>query len=74
MTMTIEEKDRLIDEAAEAELAGDEERAAAILKTVPISADLAMDMKKAVGSEILRTIGYNYSEAEAKYGPDWLQK
>jgi hypothetical protein len=71
--MTIEEKDRLIDAAAEAELAGETEKAKAILKTIPVPADLAMHLKNAVGADILRAIGYNYSEAEAKYGHNWLK-
>ena len=73
MPMTIEEKDRLIDAALEAELAGDKDRAKEIMKKIPLPADWAMDVKKAAGSDILRTIGYNYSEAEARYGADWLK-
>jgi hypothetical protein len=73
MAMTLEEKDRLIDAALEAELAGDEDKASEILKYVPISAELAMGLKNAVGSDVMRAVGYNYAEAEAKYGSDWLK-
>jgi hypothetical protein len=74
MEMTIEEKDRLVDAAIDAELAGDKAAAAEFLKKVPVPADFAMDMKNAVGGDIMRSLGYDYSEAEAKYGANWLQK
>jgi hypothetical protein len=42
--------------------------------TIPIPAYLAKWAKKRFGSEILLKTGWNLSEAEAEYGPDWLSK
>jgi hypothetical protein len=42
--------------------------------TIPIPAYLAKWAKKRFGAEILLKTGWNLSEAEAEYGPDWLTK
>jgi hypothetical protein len=73
VVMTKEEKDRIFEEAMIAEEAGDSQKARALLKKIPISAKLAMGLKNAVGSEIMRSVNLNYADAEAKYGPNWLQ-
>lgn len=73
VTMSPEERDRLLEEAMEAEAAGDSSRAEQLLKQIPVSAGLAMELKKAVGSETMRRLNLNYADAEAHYGSNWLQ-
>ena len=43
-----------------------------LLELLPISASFAMGIKQAFGSDMLRSINLNYTEAEAHYGTDWL--
>lgn len=73
VAMPQEERDRLLDEAMKAEAAGDSAKAEEFLKQVPVSAGLAMELKKAVGSDIMRSLDLNYADAEAQYGSNWLQ-
>jgi len=70
--MTEEEKDRIMDEAVEAMVNDDTARAEMLLEQVPVDPDFAMDLKNALGSETMRRLNRNYAEAEAKYGPNWL--
>lgn len=69
--MTLQEKDRLIDEAAELEIAGDSEGASRILAQIPVDVGLALGLVDAVGANIVLSTGYNFSEVEALLGPDW---
>ena len=71
--MPQEERDRLLDEAMKAEAAGDSARAEALLMQVPVSAGLAMELKRAVGSDVMRSLDLNYADAEECYGSNWLQ-
>lgn len=71
--MSQEERDRIFEEAMLAEEAGDSQKSKELLKKIPISAGLAMGLKNAVGHEIMRSVNLNYSDAEAKYGANWLQ-
>lgn len=73
-TMTPEEQARLLQEAHRLSDNGDEEGSRAIYRTIPIPADLLKLIKDGFGPEILKRIGYNYSEAEALYGKDWLDR
>lgn len=73
VAMSQEERDRLLDEAMKAEAAGDSARAEELLMQVPVSAGLAMELKRAVGSDVMRSINLNYEDAEACYGSNWLQ-
>jgi hypothetical protein len=71
--MSQEEQDILMEEAIEANAAGDSARAEELLRQIPVPAGLAMELKKAVGSDIMRSLNLNYAEAEAHYGSNWLQ-
>ncbi len=73
VTMSPEERDRLLEEAMNAEAAGDSKRAEQLLKQIPVSAGLAMELKRAVGSDVMRSLDLNYADAEARYGSNWLQ-
>jgi hypothetical protein len=52
--------------------AGDEEGAHALLSTLPLSPCLAKVFKEKLGADFLINDSYNLSEAEAKFGPNWL--
>ena len=72
--MTDSEKDRLVDMAADLELAGDSEGAKRILMQIPISPGLAIGLLDAVGPKYadgLLSTGINFSDVEAMLGPDW---
>jgi hypothetical protein len=73
VAMPQQERDRLLDEAMNAEAAGNSARADELLRKIPVPAGLAMELKKAVGSDIMRSLDLNYAEAEARYGLNWLQ-
>lgn len=73
-TMTQDEKGRLIDEAYKLRISGDEEGAEAIYKTIPVPASYVKRIKESFGPDVLKRIGYNYSEAEELYGKDWLDR
>jgi hypothetical protein len=44
------------------------------VKQVPLPAYLAKIAKENFGADALVKTGWNLSEAEAEYGPDWLTK
>jgi len=56
----------------ELEKQGKLEEARALQHTMPLPAYLAKWAKKRFGAETLIKTGWNLSEAEAEYGPDWL--
>jgi len=58
----------------ELEKEGKFEEADKLEHTIPIPAYLAKWAKKRFGTETLLKTGWNLSEAEAEYGPDWLSK
>ena len=73
-TMTIEEK---VDTAYNASLlrkAGDREGYKRLTKTIPMPPWLAKIMKEKVGADYLVNSGWNLSEAEAEFGPDFLSR
>jgi hypothetical protein len=61
-------------QAIELRKQGKFEEADKLEHTIPIPAYLAKWAKKRFGAEILLKTGWNLSEAEAEYGPDWLTK
>ncbi|MDR0220959.1 MAG: hypothetical protein LBI54_06110 [Lachnospiraceae bacterium] len=50
------------------------EEATALYRTVPVPAYLAKVFKEKVGADFLIEGGWNLAEAEAEYGPDWLNR
>ena len=58
----------------EAIKAGDGKKAVELVRDfqIPVAPHLAMAIKKVMGAQHLIDRGYNLSEAEAKYGKDWL--
>jgi len=73
-TMTDEEKVDISYQACMLRRAGDEEGYMRLTKTIPMPPYLAKIMKEKVGSEYLINSGWNLSEAEAAFGPDWLSR
>ena len=71
-TMTLDEKLAISIKAAELRKAGDKEGAMRLMKTTPIPPYIAKVIKEKAGAEYLA--GWNLSEAEAEFGPGWLNK
>jgi hypothetical protein len=72
--MTLDEKLTISRKAFERLEAGDEEGFSRILRTAPMPPYLAKVYKEKVGVKQLIESGWNLSEAEAEFGPDWLNK
>jgi hypothetical protein len=73
-TMTLDEKLAISCKAAALRKAGDEEGASRLIKTAPLPPYLAKKKKKKVGVKQLIESGWNLSEAEAEFGPGWLNR
>ena len=74
--MSFEEKLRLGAEAIEMKNQGkiSREEYERIIKSIPMEPFLAKVVKKYYGASYLIESGWNLSEAEAKYGADWLNR
>ena len=73
-TMTLDEKLAISMKACALYHAGDEEGFSRVIRTSPMPSYLAKVMKEKMGADFLIKGGYNLSEAEAEFGPDWLSK
>ena len=71
-TMSIEEKERIFDEALALEEKGLIEESKRLMKTIPINPELANGFKKCFGMPLLHSIGFNFADAVKMYGEDWL--
>ncbi len=71
-TMPIEERIAIYDKIHELEEKGDFQQAKELSKTIPINPDMAKTAAEFFGSEMLIASGINLTDAEAKYGKDWL--
>jgi hypothetical protein len=72
--MTFKEKLAVDARYIELDNAGRHEEAMEVAKTRPLSPALAMVWKKRLGKEALLRSGWNLAEAEARFGPGWLDK
>jgi hypothetical protein len=70
--MTLHEKLEIGVKCAELEKAGKFDESMEMAKTIPMEPWLAEWNKKYVGADYLRTSGWNLSEVEAEFGPNWL--
>ena len=70
--MTLDEKLTITCKAAALSDAGDEEGANRLIKTAPLPPYIAKVIKEKIGSDYLINSGWNLSEAEAKFGSNWL--
>jgi len=72
--MTLDEKLAIACKAAALSDSGDEEGASRLIRSVPMPPYLAKVMKEKVGVDFLIKGGWNLTEAEAKFGSNWLSK
>ena len=72
--MTLDEKLAVSCKAAELYKAGDEEGASRLTRSIPMPPYLAKVYKEKVGVKELIESGWNLSEAEAAFGPNWLNQ
>ena len=72
--MTEDEKINILLEVARLKNEGKQVEAGELIKTVPLKPEMAQIFKDVYGSDFLVEAGYDLSEAEAKYGRDWLYK
>jgi len=61
-------------ESQEAGRAGDEEAAWAWMKFVEFSAKTLMGLKKRAGGQFIRNKGLRTAQADAAFGPGWLDQ
>jgi len=73
-TMTLDEKLSISNRALDLLDAGDEEGYSRLMRTAPMPPWLAKIMKEKMGKDFLINSGWNLSEAEANFGPGWLDK
>ena len=73
-TMTLDEKLAISCKAAELYKAGDSEGASRLTRSIPMPPYLAKVYKEKVGVKELIESGWNLSEAEAEFGPNWLNQ
>ena len=73
-TMTLDEKLAITGKAFNLLDAGDREGFSRLIRSMPMPPYLAKIYKEKVGVKPLVESGWNLSEAEAKFGQDWLSK
>jgi hypothetical protein len=72
--MTIQEKLAIGVKSHELWVAGKEEEATVLRRTIPLAPHLAKIAKEKIGVDFLINGGWNLAEAEAKFGKDWLTR
>ena len=73
-TMTLDEKLAIACKAAALHDAGDKEGWSRLIRTAPMPPYIAKVIKEKVGLDYLLNSGWNLSEVEAEFGPDWLRR
>lgn len=69
---THEERLNIIHDYNAASQAGKDDDALKIIQQLPIAPHIARAVKEVMGTEYLLNSGFDLSEAEAKYGKNWL--
>ena len=72
-TMTLDEKLAISNRAGSLSKTGNNEEYYRLMKSIPMPPYLAKVIKEKVGLECLLKTGWNLSEVEAEFGPDWLR-
>ena len=72
--MTLDEKLTIGIKAIELKKAGDRSGYERLTKTIPLPPYIAKVMKEKVGLDFLINGGWNLSEVEAEFGPDFFSK
>jgi len=73
-TMTLDERFAVGLKAIALKQAGDYEGYDRLMRTIPIPSYIAKVIKEKVGADYLIDGGWNLSEAEAKFGENWLSR
>jgi hypothetical protein len=73
-TMTLHGKLQIGVKSIELEKQGKFEEAKKLRKQIPLAPHLAKFAKEKIGADFLIKYGWNLSEAEAEFGPDWLTR
>jgi hypothetical protein len=73
-TMPFDEKLAMSNKACLLLRAGDRDGYNRIMRSIPMPPYLAKIYKEKIGVEQLIESGWNLSEAEVEFGPDWLSK
>jgi hypothetical protein len=73
-TMTLDEKLAISNKALDLLEAGGKEGYMRLIKTAPMPSYLAKIYKEKIGLKQLIESGWNLSEAEAEFGPGWLNR
>jgi hypothetical protein len=71
-TMSLDEKLSISNRAIELKRAGDREGYERLMKTIPLPSYHAKVIKETIGLDYLINGGWNLTEAEAEFGPNWL--
>jgi len=71
-TMTLDEKLTILNKAVALGKAGDEEGYSRLTRSVPLPPYMAKIAKETIGLDFLLKGGWNLSEVEAEFGPDFL--
>ena len=71
-TMTVDERLEITAKAFDLLDAGDREGYSRLTRSIPMPPYLAKVAKEKIGADFLIDGGWNLSEAEAEFGPDWL--
>ena len=74
LTMSLDERLSIRIKVFELESQGKLDEAQKLERSIPLSPYLAKWAKKRLGAEFLVRNGWNLSDVEAQYGPDWLTK
>ncbi|GHU98223.1 hypothetical protein FACS189483_05960 [Spirochaetia bacterium] len=72
--MSLKEKLAIVVKSVKLKDAGQPEEADRVWKQIPLAPYLAKFCKEKIGPDFLIKNGYNLSEAEAEYGPEWLAR
>ena len=73
-TMTLDEKLAISNKACALLDAGDREGYSRLTRSIPMPPYLAKIYKEKIGAKHLLKSGWNLTEAEAEFGPDWLSQ
>jgi hypothetical protein len=71
-TMTVDERLAISNKACLLLKSGDREGYSRLTRSIPMPPYLAKVAKEKIGADFLVDGGWNLSEAEAEFGPDWL--
>jgi hypothetical protein len=71
-TMTLDEILATSNKAIALKKAGDRDGYERLMKTIPLPSYHAKFIKEKIGADYLINGGWNLAEAEAEFGPDWL--